>query len=281
MDSPVKGTIARLRGNDKTMIDTHCHLTEERLMADIEGVLERAKENGVEKIIVPGTSVEDSMKVIGLTEKYEEVYGVVGVHPEEIAHCTFDIAHLKRLVAGNKKIVGIGEIGMENYERTQGIENSRKMANLEIQVEIFRMQLELAVEMNKPVVIHNREANKEIMEVMNSMRVLPRGQFHCWAGDEEMLSWALDKGFYVSFCGNITFKSASNLREMVLKVPLNRLLLETDAPYLSPEPKRGSLNEPANVKITAGYIAKLLDVSITELDRITTENAKCLFFDTL
>lgn len=253
-------------------------------MAGLVGVLERAKKNGVEKIIVPGTSVEDSMKVIGLTEKYEEVYGVVGVHPEEIENLrSYEStkSRIREMVERSKKIVGIGEIGMENYERTQGIENSRKMANLEIQAEIFRMQLELAVEMNKPVVIHNREANKEIMEVMNSMSVLPRGQFHCWAGDEEMLSWALDKGFYVSFCGNITFKSASNLREMVLKVPLNRLLLETDAPYLSPEPKRGSLNEPANVKITAGYIAKLLDVSITELDRITTENAKCLFFDTL
>jgi len=261
------------------MIDTHCHLTEERLMSDIEGVLARANENGVEKIIVPGTSAEDSKKVVGLTEKYDDVYGLVGVHPEEIAHCTFDIAHLKRLIVENKKIVGVGEIGMENYERTQEPKNARQMPNLKTQESIFREQLELALEINKPVVIHNRQADEEIMEVLKNLPKQPRGQFHCWAGNEEMLRWVLDRGYYVSFCGNITFKSADELRRLIKLAPKERLLLETDSPYLSPEPLRGTQNEPKNVKITAGYIAKLLDISITELDRITTENAECLFFD--
>ena len=258
---------SRLRGNDKIkMIDTHCHLTEERLTTDIDEILARARDNGIEKIIVPGTSLEDSMKVVRLTERHDEVFGLVGIHPEEITKLRIHEdtkLRIREMISENKKVMGIGEIGMENYKRTLGIENSRKMASLETQAEIFKMQLELAVEIDKPVVIHNREADKEIMEVMNKMTRLPRGQFHCWAGDQTMLTWALDKGFYISFCGNLTYKSAGNLREMIKKVPLERLLLETDAPYLSPEPKRGTLNEPANVKITAEYIAKLLDVSIT------------------
>lgn len=264
------------------MIDTHCHLTEERLMLDLDEILARARENGVEKIIVPGTSLEDSMKVVRLTERHDEVFGLVGVHPESVLEKRsprkgdhdLDSARddIREMIEGSKKIVGVGEIGMDFYW-----DKERKLEKE--QTELFKMQLELAVEMGKPVVIHNREADKEIMEVLDSMPIVPRGQFHCWAGDEGMLAWALDKGFYISFCGNITYKSAGNLREMIKKVPLERLLLETDAPYLSPEPKRGTLNEPANVKITAEYIANLLDVSLLELDRITTQNAKCLFFD--
>jgi TatD DNase family protein len=271
------------------MIDTHCHLTEERLMLDLDKILARARENGVEKIIVPGTSLEDSMKVVRLTERHDEVFGVVGIHPESILEKRsprkgdhdLDSARddIREMIEGSKKIVGVGEIGMEDYEKTMVGKVTKYQSNMQQQAELFKMQLELAVEMGKPVVIHNREADKEIMEVLDSMPIVPRGQFHCWAGDEGMLAWALDKGFYISFCGNITYKSAGNLREMIKKVPLERLLLETDAPYLSPEPKRGTLNEPANVKITAEYIANLLDVSLLELDRITTQNAKCLFFD--
>lgn len=253
------------------MIDTHCHLTEERLLNDIDRVLAEAKEVGVERIIVPATSLEDGEKVLKLTEKYKEVYGLIGIHPENIdGKGSFGKLRMTELITSSDKIVGIGEIGMDNYSKSQ--------KSLELQAEIFRMQLELAVEMNKPVVIHNREANKEIMEAMNSMSVLPRGQFHCWAGDEEMLNWAIDAGFYISFCGNITYKSASNLRGLLKMVPLDRLLLETDAPYLSPEGKRGNTNTPANVKITAGYIANLINLSFEELDRISTKNSLCLFW---
>jgi TatD DNase family protein len=265
------------------MIDTHCHLTEERLMLELDEILARARENGVAKIIVPGTSLEDSIKVIKLTERHDEVFGLVGVHPEELSAVSDQqsaIREIRKMVGENKKIVGIGEMGMEDYEKTMVGKVTKYQSSMQQQAEIFRMQLELAVEMNKPVVIHNREADKEMMAVIDGLPKVPRGQFHCWAGDEGMLSWALDKGFYISFCGNITFPSTRSgpLREMIKKVPLDRLLLETDAPYLSPEPKRGTLNEPANVK-SAEYIAELLDVSLFELDRITTQNAKCLFFD--
>ena len=136
----------------------------------------------------------------------------------------------------------------------------------------------LAVKIDLPVVIHMREAEAEMRQVLDQMEKLPRGQFHCWAGSEEFLEIVLKKGFYVSFCGNITYKSAEELRRLIKKVPLDRLLLETDSPYLAPGERRGSLNEPANVKIIAEYIAKLLDVSPETLINQTTTNAQCLFF---
>ena len=136
--------------------------------------------------------------------------------------------------------------------------------------------MELAVQMNLPVVIHMREAEKEMREVLEKMGELPRGQFHCFAGSEDFLKFILDKGFYVSFAGNITYKTAENLRDMVKKVPLSRLLLETDSPYLSPEPLRGTVNTPANVKIIATAIAAELEVETNILIEQTGKNTLCL-----
>ena len=149
---------------------------------------------------------------------------------------------------------------------------------MELQKTIFREQLELAVELGLPVAIHMREAEAEMIEVLDSMKKLPAGQFHCWAGSEELLKKVIELGFYVSFCGNITFKSADNLRRLIKIVPPDRLLFETDSPYLSPEPRRGSQNEPANVTIIAEYIANLLGSPIETLINQTTANAKCLYF---
>lgn len=255
------------------MIDTHCHLTDERLASQIDEVLSRAKEAGVTKIIAPSTSLDDARKVVGIAGRYDEVFGLVGVHPENISHLSFDIAHLKNelraMAKSSGKIVGIGEIGLDN---------SRNQNKMKRQMEIFQAQLELAVELGLPVAVHMRDAEEEMIEVLQRMKRLPTGQFHCWAGSESFLKMVLDKGFYVSFCGNITFGSAENLRELVGEVPLDRLLLETDSPYLAPEPVRGSLNEPGNVTILAEYIANLLDLPIETLINQTTANAKCLYF---
>lgn len=160
---------------------------------------------------------------------------------------------------------------------------------MELQKIIFKGQLDLGVKLNLPVVIHMRDAEDEMREIIKKKKNLPRGQFHCFAGSDEFLKLVLEKGFYVSFCGNITYASAGRLREQVRKVPLKRLLLETDSPYLAPErvpsdslssraDGRGSLNEPANVKIIAEYIAKLLDIPPDTLINQTTANAKWLFF---
>lgn len=257
------------------MIDTHCHLTEERLLNKIDEILLSANEARVEKIIVPATSLEDAEKVIELTKKYENVYGLVGVHPESISGNRdqgTEIRAIREILLNNTKILGIGEVGLDFYW-----DKERKFERE--QIELFKMQMEMAVELDKPVVIHNREADKEIMEVLRGMKKRPKGQFHCWAGSEEMLNEVLDMGFYISFCGNITYKSAQNLREALKMVPVDRLLLETDSPYLSPEGKRGTTNTPANVKITAGYIANLINTTPEELDRITTKNSLCLYWD--
>ena len=253
-------------------IDTHCHLTDEGLADQIDEVLGRARAAGVIKIISPSTSLDDARKVVEIADKYDEVFGLVGVHPEEIEHLTFDIEYLKnelkKLGKSSRKIVGIGEIGLD----------SKTQNNMELQKTIFREQLELAVELGLPVAIHMREAEAEMIEVLDSMKKLPAGQFHCWAGSEELLKKVIELGFYVSFCGNITFKSADNLRRLIKIVPPDRLLFETDSPYLSPEPRRGSQNEPANVTIIAEYIANLLGSPIETLINQTTANAKCLYF---
>lgn len=254
------------------LIDTHCHLTDEGLADQIDEVLGRARAAGVIKIISPSTSLDDARKVVEVADKYDEVFGLVGVHPEEIEHLTFDIEYLKnelkKLGKSSRKIVGIGEIGLD----------SKTQNNMELQKIVFKEQLELAVELGLPVAIHMREAEAEMIEVLGSMKKLPAGQFHCWAGSEELLKKVIELGFYVSFCGNITFKSADNLRRLIKIVPPDRLLFETDSPYLSPEPRRGSQNEPANVTIIAEYIANLLGSPIETLINQTTANAKCLYF---
>ncbi len=285
------------------LIDTHCHLTDERLAGQISEALSRAKEAGVMKLIAPSTSLEDAEAVLEIADKYDEVFGLVGVHPENISrlgmlnnslcHAEFISASilkqvqddreenttadlkkkLSELVLSSRKIVGIGEIGLDfHYD----VEKKSK----DQQIAIFQEQLELAVELGLPVAIHTRDAETEMGEVLDSMKKLPAGQFHCWAGGESFLKMVLNKGFYVSFCGNITYPSASSgrLRELIKKVPLDRLLLETDSPYLSPEPRRGSFNEPANVTILAEYIANLLGSPIETLINQTTANAKCLYF---
>jgi len=256
------------------LIDTHCHLTDERLADQIDEVLGRARAAGVIKIISPSTSLEDARKVVEVADKYDEVFGLVGVHPESISversleHTRDDMLELEKLARSSKKVVGIGEIGLD----------SKTQNNMELQKIVFKEQLELAVELGLPVAIHMREAEAEMIEVLDSMKKLPAGQFHCWAGSEELLKKVIELGFYVSFCGNITFKSADNLRRLIKIVPPDRLLFETDSPYLSPEPRRGSQNEPANVTIIAEYIANLLGSPIETLINQTTANAKCLYF---
>jgi TatD DNase family protein len=276
-------------------------LTDERLADQIDEVLDRARAAGVTKIIAPSTSLEDARKVVEIAGKYDEVFGLVGVHPENISqlrmsnnascHAEFISASilkqvqddreedttagliktLFKLARSSKKIVGIGEIGLDfHYD----VEKKSK----DQQIAVFQEQLELAVELGLPIAIHMREAEIEMIEVLQRVKRLPAGQFHCWAGSDELLKLVLDKGFYVSFCGNITYKSAENLRKLIKIVPLDRLLLETDSPYLSPESRRGSLNEPANVTILAEYIANLLDLPIETLINQTTANAKCLYF---
>jgi len=253
------------------MIDTHAHLTDPKLDTQVEMVLGRAKKAGVVKVIVPGTDLRDMWQVKQLTEKYEEVYGLAGIYPgnvDDVDDLDKALAEIESLLTASPKIVGIGEIGLDCYWTDRNIKKQR---------EFFKAQLELAVRKNLPVAIHSRKSEGPIRETFMEMEKLPRGQFHCFGESPEFLGFILEKGFYVSFCGNITYKSADHLRQLARQVPLGRLLLETDSPYLAPEVGRNRPNEPANVKIIAEYIANLLDVPLETLINQTSTNAKCLF----
>ncbi len=254
------------------MIDTHAHLADTKF-DDVGSVISRAFAGGVSTIIIPSTNLENLEQGLLIANQFEGVFVLAGVHPEELDTVTELGVTLKRLEAkinSERKIVGVGEIGMDFFY-------DKEKKTREKQIEAFTAQMELAHRLGKPVVIHARQAEAEILTVLRNLGSWPQGQFHCWGGSGDFLRTVLEMGFFVSFCGNITYKSAGRLREMVKMVPVDRLLLETDSPYLTPEPLRGGINEPINVKITAECIAKILRLELDNLIDLTTENSRCLF----
>lgn len=254
------------------LIDTHAHLSDKKF-ANTKRIVLEAREAGVGRMIAPAEDIDDSVKIVELVQKYEDVFGLVGVHPEKAKDSSSiqeGIEKLSRML-DLEKIVGVGEIGLDFFW-------DRERTTEAAQIEWFRAQLALASQKGVPVAIHMREAEEETREILEEMEEVHLGQFHCFGGSEEMLKFVLDRGFYVSFAGNITYKSADNLRGLVKKVPLNRLLLETDSPLLAPEGLRGTVNQPKNVKIIARFIAEVLEVPETALVEQTTKNSLCLFF---
>lgn len=225
-------------------IDTHAHITQ--------------FEPGVDKIICVGTTLEDSQKAIILAQKYENIYATVGIHPEE--KCD-DWERFEELVH-QQKVVGIGECGLDYH-----------LAYDPTQKPIFEKQLAIARKFDLPLSIHIRDAWEDVKTIDLSKN---RGVFHCYSGPIE-----IPKNFYVSFAGNLTFKSAQKLQEVAREVLIERILLETDSPYLAPEPLRGSQNKPENVRIIASKLAELKNVSLEEVDKITSKNAHELFHLTL
>ncbi len=253
------------------LIDTHCHLTDAKIV-DVKKTINEAHNAGVEMMFLQSTSIEDSRRAVAIAEQ-EGLYATVGVHPEDIdnvGNVEEMIAELEKIVGGSKRVIGIGEIGLDFYW-------DKEKKTKEKQIQIFSAQMELAVRLKLPVVIHMREAEEECFEILTKMGTLPRGEFHCFAGSEKFLKFVLKMGFYVGFAGNVTFKSAAGLREILHKVPLNRLLIETDSPYLAPEPVRGTVNIPANVKIVATAIAKELALDTQKIEEQTGKNALCLY----
>jgi len=254
------------------IIDSHAHLIDEKIV-DAKIAVERARENNVRIIITPTTEIADLKKAKEMTENFPEVFMLAGIHPENISKVDSiesSIKTLKEFIIGTDKVVGIGEIGLDFYWDKEKKTKTR-------QEELFRLQMELAAELDLPVAIHSREADFETMDLINGLSKTPKCQLHCFAGENEMLQWALEKGFYISFAGNITFKSATKLREVSMKVPLDRLLLETDSPYLAPEPVRGTVNTPSNVKIIGEFIAKMRGLTLDEVAQQTSKNALCLY----
>lgn len=253
------------------LIDAHCHLNDEQFADDLAQVITRAHDAGVTRLINAGTNVELSRAAIELAERYKSVYAVVGIHPEHAG--TFDDEKLKtiRELAAHRKVVGIGEIGLDFYWK----ENPPR----EMQEHALVAQLELAAELNKPVVIHDRDAHDALMAILRkgvqSNAPTPRGILHCFSGDLAMAREAIELGYFISFAGNLTFKNAPRLQDIAKALPLDRIVIETDAPYLSP--LRGKRNESANVVRVAQKIAELKNIEFAVVDQATTQNSEMLF----
>jgi TatD DNase family protein len=249
------------------LIDTHCHLDFPEFDPDREDVLRRARENGVEIVINIGSSLAGSGNSVALARKYDSVYATVGIHPHEADSFKDEDLKSLRELAAEAKVVAIGEIGLDLYKNYSSADNQTKM---------FRSLVGLAKETGLPLVIHNRQANDQVLAILKQAQPL-RGVIHCFSGDEGFMDACLEIGFYISFTCNITYKKADNLREMVKRVPLERLLLETDAPYLPPQEFRGRRNEPLYVRNLAREIASLKGVTAEKIAEATSSNAAALF----
>lgn len=244
-------------------VDTHCHLD---MLSS--GDIYRSV-NDVDILITVGCDFHEIKEALKIGSKYDNVYVVLGYHPYEADKVSNpDIDFLETLVKANAgKVVAIGEMGLDFY---------RNNASKESQYRCFLSQICIAKKLNLPVVIHSREANDETKEIIKSEKI-SKGVMHCFGGDMGLLKTALDSGLYISFAGNITYPKADNLRNMLRYVPLDRLLLETDSPYLSPQSVRGQKNTPSNVKYTYDFVSNLLKIDILQLSMNIYDNAKRCF----
>ena len=249
-------------------VDTHAHLDFDTYDEDREKVIQRAIENQVLAIITIGTDLETSKQAILLAEKYASIFAAVGIHPSDCANLNDkDFEFIKEL-AGHEKVVAIGEIGLDYYHMH---------AEKDIQQNAFKKQIAIARELNLPMIIHNRDSHEDMLKILNEEGVKDiGGVMHSFSGDLEFLNKIIAMNMYVSFTGNITFKKSTS-DELVKKVPIENLLLETDCPFLTPVPLRGKRNEPAFIVHSAKKIAELKEIEPELLGRITSENAKTLF----
>ena len=253
---------------NSVLIDTHAHLDDEKFQNDLNGVIQRAESSGVSPIITVSSAPGSIEKTIMLTNKFPNVYGAVGLHPHDAKHFKPEIEEEILNGIKEKKIVAIGEIGLDYY-----YDHSPR----EIQREVFRKQARIAKESKLPIIVHDRDSTNDILEVLKDGLGGGGGVIHCFTGDKLTAKKYLDLGMHISFTGIVTFPKAEELREVSKIVPLDRLLLETDCPYLAPVPMRGKRNEPSFVKYTAECLAKIREMSFEELARVTSENAKGLF----
>jgi TatD DNase family protein len=254
-----------------TLTDTHCHLTFEPLVADVPGVIERSRAAGVTGWITVGTSLEDSRAAVELAARYEGMYATVGIHPHDAKSADAGaLEELKRL-GQREKVVAVGETGLDFHYNFSKQPDQRR---------VFEAHLEIARELNLPVVIHSRNAFSETMEILDrSGRGLRGVVFHCFSGSPEEARLVLERGYYLSFTGVVTFKNAQSTRDAAKVVPLDRLMVETDCPYMSPEPIRSRKpNEPALMIHTARLLADLKAVNLEDFAETTTHTA-AIFFD--
>lgn len=251
------------------LIDTHAHLDMSELAGDIPSVLSRAAEIGVFEVITIGIDLETSRKAVQIAETYKQVYATAGIHPHDAFDMDEGALDALRQLARHDRVVAVGEIGLDYYRNYQP---------RDLQIRCFRSQLQLACEEGLPIVFHIRDAYDELFSIIPEFTGSAAGLiFHCFSGDWRIAEKCLAMGGYLSIPGTVTFPKAAAQHEVVKRAPLNRLLVETDAPYLAPVPYRGKVNEPAFVHYTAGRIAELKGISLDEVARQTTENARKVF----
>ena len=253
------------------IIDTHCHLDDDRYVDDFDAVIARAREAGVERYIIPGADPASLQRAVELSEKYEDIYFAVGVHPYHALD--YDRRLLEKYIT-HEKCVAVGECGLDYYRLPEN-ENDIRLEKI-VQKEIFIDQVALAKENDKPLIIHIRDASRDSQEILEKYTGDKGGVLHCYNADHELLS-LLDKNFYYGIGGVLTFKNAKKLVEVYPRIPLDRLLIETDGPYLTPHPHRGERNEPAYCALVAKKMAELSDMEQSEIERISTQNCKRLF----
>lgn len=251
------------------LLDSHAHYNDEKFDVDREEVLNKVYNSGVSTIINAGYSLESSKKAIQIANEHEFIYATVGVSPNDIENLNHDYLRMLEEMAKEKKVVAIGEIGLDYYWNKDNKEEQQK---------VFIEQIKLANKLKLPIVIHTREAVMDTIDILkNKITCENKGVFHCCPLNIELVKEALKLGFYISCAGPITFKNSKNAVEFVNAIPMDKILIETDSPYLSPEPVRGRRNNSENVKYIAQKIAEIKQISVEEVAKQTYINAKTIF----
>ena len=251
------------------MIDSHCHLDHEPMFSDLKNVLTRSKENGVEKILSICTTKDSFHKIIEIIKIDPIIYGTYGIHPHEANTDVVTKDEIIKNVTSNKKIIAIGESGLDFYYNHSSKEK---------QISSFKSHIEASINLNVPIIVHSRNAEKETFDILNEYKKSkPKILMHCFTGSTEFANKLLTLSSYFSASGIITFKKSSHLRETFRLIPNDKLLIETDSPYLAPEPMRGRKNEPSYIKHTLEKLADIKNVDVDKIDRITSQNFNILF----
>ena len=254
------------------LFDSHCHLNDEKYNEDRKELIENLRKQGVKRLVTAGYSIESSKEAIKLSKEYDFIYATIGISPNDVPKTLEDLDkdlnNIKDLYKEGEKIVAVGEIGLDYYWNTE---------NKEIQKEAFKRQIELANNLNLPIQIHTRKAIADTLEILKDNKVNRKGIFHCCPFNRELVKEGLKLGFYISFAGPTTFKNSKNAVEIIKMVPDDKMLVETDSPYLSPEPFRGKRNDPSRVQYIIKKIAEVKEKSFEEIEKMVYENANTIF----
>ena len=251
------------------MIDSHCHLNFKKLSENFENIIKNSKQNNITTILSINTKPEEFKEHFNLIKNYNSIYLSYGLHPSEVNSSnqinlkTFDI------FCNNAKVIGIGETGIDLYYSNQYLKE---------QIKVFETHIEASIIHSLPIIVHQRNSEKEIIDILknyksNNLKLV----FHCFTGSNQLLNFCLDNDYYISISGIITFKNAANLRNIIKHAPLQSILIETDSPFLTPEPMRGKINEPSFVRFTAEYLSNFFELSLEEFEKITDNNFFNLF----